>query len=119
MVHAAGMRHVLIALVMAACGGPQPPGVQGSQNDADRDGVRDIDDKCAYEPGPGTPDGCPEKKSEIQVLEGDHAAGSGAPVAPAADVDTDKDGIRDADDLCPKEPEDKDGDKDEDGCPER
>lgn len=90
-------------------------GVQGSQQDTDRDGVRDIDDKCAYDPGPGTPDGCPEKKSEIKVLEGDHAP---VQTAPAPD-DRDQDGIRDADDLCPTEPEDKDGDKDLDGCPER
>lgn len=108
MVHAGGMRHLLIALVVAACGGPQP--VQGSQKDTDRDGIRDIEDKCAYDPGPGTPDGCPVKQSEIKVLEGDHAE------APA---DKDQDGIRDPDDLCPNDPEDKDGDKDEDGCPER
>ncbi len=99
-----GMRHASIALLLVACGGPQPAGVQGSQQDTDRDGVRDIDDKCAYDPGPGTPDGCPEKKSEIKVLGED---------------DRDQDGIRDADDLCPNDPEDKDGDRDEDGCPER
>ncbi len=33
-------------------------------------------------------------------------------------TDTDGDGIPDASDLCPKEPEDKDGFDDEDGCPD-
>ena len=32
--------------------------------------------------------------------------------------DQDGDGITDVDDLCPDEPEDLDGDRDEDGCPE-
>jgi outer membrane protein OmpA-like peptidoglycan-associated protein len=34
------------------------------------------------------------------------------------DPDNDKDGILDADDKCPNEPEDKDGFEDEDGCPD-
>ncbi len=33
-------------------------------------------------------------------------------------IDTDGDGIPDAQDLCPNEPEDKDGFDDEDGCPD-
>jgi OOP family OmpA-OmpF porin len=37
---------------------------------------------------------------------------------PAANVDSDGDGIPDAQDKCPKEPEDKDGFQDEDGCPD-
>ena len=41
------------------------------------------------------------------------------PVAPpAAPLDTDGDGIPDALDKCPNEPEDKDGFEDEDGCPD-
>jgi len=147
MVHAVGMRQVLIAILVAACGGPQP--LQGSQKDTDGDGVRDIDDRCAYDPGPGTPDGCPDKQSEVKLLEGDHAPGNTAPAVAmdrdgdgvadsvdrcpdepedkdgfedadgCPDVDNDKDGIRDVDDLCPNDAEDKDGVKDEDGCPER
>ncbi len=148
MVHADGMRQVLIAILVAACGGPQSQGLQVSPKDTDGDGVRDVDDKCAYDPGPGTPDGCPAKQSEIKVLEG------ASPMAPAPgagpdrdgdgtpdnldrcpdepedkdgfedtdgcpDPDNDKDGIRDVDDLCPNDAEDKDGVKDEDGCPER
>lgn len=33
-------------------------------------------------------------------------------------LDSDNDGIIDEEDLCPEEPEDFDGDKDEDGCPD-
>ena len=40
------------------------------------------------------------------------------PVAKVIDDDTDKDGIRNKDDLCPNDPEDKDGFEDTDGCPE-
>jgi outer membrane protein OmpA-like peptidoglycan-associated protein len=43
-----------------------------------------------------------------------------APPAPApAPVDSDGDGLLDPDDRCPKEPEDKDGFEDEDGCPDK
>jgi outer membrane protein OmpA-like peptidoglycan-associated protein len=38
--------------------------------------------------------------------------------APASPADTDGDGIPDALDQCPNEPEDKDGFQDEDGCPD-
>jgi outer membrane protein OmpA-like peptidoglycan-associated protein len=41
-----------------------------------------------------------------------------APPAPASPVDTDGDGIPDTSDLCPNDPEDKDGFQDEDGCPD-
>ena len=40
------------------------------------------------------------------------------PPAPVVDKDTDGDGILDSVDKCPKEPEDKDGFQDEDGCPD-
>ena len=44
------------------------------------------------------------------------AEGKGA--VSAGGIDTDGDGIPDAQDLCPTEPEDKDGFDDEDGCPD-
>lgn len=140
MVHAIGMRQVLIAILVAACGGPQSQGLQGSQKDTDGDGVRDIDDKCAYDPGPGTPNGCPQRQSEIKVLGGDRGNdrdGDGivnsvdkCPDDPedfdgfqdddgCTDADNDEDGIPDLKDQCPNDPEDKNGVKDEDGCPER
>jgi OOP family OmpA-OmpF porin len=65
--------------------------------DADNDGIRDDDDKCASiaedRDGFADEDGCP-------------------------DFDNDNDGIYDAQDQCPNEPEDKDGFADEDGCPD-
>jgi outer membrane protein OmpA-like peptidoglycan-associated protein len=44
------------------------------------------------------------------------AEGKGA--VASGGIDTDGDGIPDAQDLCPTEPEDKDGFDDEDGCPD-
>ncbi len=47
------------------------------------------------------------------------AAAAVAAVAPAAvATDTDRDGVSDEDDRCPMDPEDLDGFKDSDGCPE-
>ena len=56
----------------------------------------------------------------------DYRAFLGISWAPAADgrgsatggVDSDSDGVPDSQDLCPNEPEDKDGFDDEDGCPD-
>ena len=59
--------------------------------DNDADGVLDADDACPIEAGPQK--GCPVK-------------------------DGDADGIADDTDKCPAEAEDKDGDADDDGCPE-
>lgn len=120
MVHAHGMRQVLIAILVAACGGPQSQGLQGSQKDTDGDGIRDIDDKCAYEPGPGTSNGCPEKQSEIKLQDGDHAPGNSAPAIPVSGRvnDRDADGVPDDIDKCPDDPEDMDGFEDADGCPD-
>jgi outer membrane protein OmpA-like peptidoglycan-associated protein len=42
-----------------------------------------------------------------------------APTTPPPPPDTDGDGLRDPDDRCPTEAEDKDGFEDEDGCPEK
>jgi large repetitive protein len=38
--------------------------------------------------------------------------------APPLSKDTDKDGIKDKNDACPEQPEDKDGFEDKDGCPD-
>ncbi len=98
------MKLVFLALVLAGCGGPQPAIMQGSTKDTDGDGVRDIDDKCAYDPGPNTHDGCPGKESTITVT------GGGG--------DRDEDGVADSVDNCPDAPEDRDGFQDTDGCPD-
>jgi outer membrane protein OmpA-like peptidoglycan-associated protein len=44
--------------------------------------------------------------------------GDPEPPEPEVDTDADDDGIDDAVDQCPNDPEDIDGDRDEDGCPE-
>jgi outer membrane protein OmpA-like peptidoglycan-associated protein len=64
----------------------------------------------------------------LEVILGDPEEPPARPVAPAlppsalpapvAPVDTDGDGIVDAEDKCPTEPEDKDGFEDDDGCPD-
>jgi large repetitive protein len=65
------------------------------EQDADRDGIADRDDRCKNEPEDkdlfDDSDGCP-------------------------DPDNDGDGIVDADDKCPLDREDKDGFQDDDGC---
>jgi outer membrane protein OmpA-like peptidoglycan-associated protein len=61
--------------------------------DNDQDGVFDTEDLCPNTPGPVENQGCPVE-------------------------DRDGDGIPDSADACPDEPEDKDGDRDTDGCPD-
>lgn len=69
----------------------------GFNNDKDKDGILDKDDKCPTNPedkdGFQDEDGCPE-------------------------LDNDNDGIVDVKDKCVNVPEDKDAFEDEDGCPE-
>lgn len=98
------MTKLVAVLLVAACGGPQGPVIQGSAKDTDRDGVRDIDDKCAYDSAPGTHDGCPEKASTITVTGGS--------------ADRDGDGVLDTVDKCVEAVEDYDGFEDTDGCPD-
>lgn len=52
------------------------------------------------------------------VLAGIHGTFDFGSKAPPVEQDRDRDGIIDRDDRCPDDPEDKDGFKDEDGCPE-
>lgn len=61
--------------------------------DNDKDGVMDADDQCPVDAGSPDMAGCPVK-------------------------DTDGDGLTDDLDRCPYDAEDKDGDRDEDGCPD-
>ena len=67
------------------------------ENDRDKDGILDVDDKCPDEP---------EDKDGFQDADG------------CPDPDNDGDGILDAADKCPNEAEDKDGWQDQDGCPD-
>ena len=106
------MRRVLLVLVLAACAAPQQP-VQSSR-DVDKDGVPDVVDKCAYDPGPEANSGCPEARSAIEVQ-----TTTTSPTTPTGvAADREGDGIPDATDKCPDEAEDRDGFEDEDGCPD-
>jgi hypothetical protein len=106
--------------------------------DNDKDGIPDLQDKCPNDPEDGKlpfpKDGCPASKAsapepvrpdarpdaakpeaELQIDEAPHAAS----VATAcAAPDSDRDGIPDADDKCPTEPETINGVDDDDGCPD-
>lgn len=87
--------------------------------DNDKDGVADVVDRCPNVTA-RTPDGCPAPAP---------AAGSNRPPDPVtppatpttpkgAPNDRDGDGVPDAIDRCPDQPEDIDGVDDSDGCPE-
>ncbi len=83
--------------------------------DADADGIVDADDQCPAEPedmdGDRDDDGCPEEDAAPEP------APLPLPPEPVAG-DMDADGIVDGEDACPDVPEDMDGFKDADGCPE-
>lgn len=85
--------------------------------DTDHDGIADDIDLCPRLPedadGVDDRDGCPE---ELPAVSGD--AGDEPIVPGLTTADGDQDGVRDAIDSCPDEPEDKDGFEDTDGCPE-
>ena len=83
--------------------------------DNDQDGILDVDDDCPNEDetlnGFEDTDGCPDESDDEIVEAPDLELLSG-------DEDTDGDGVMDADDDCPSDPEDPDGFEDEDGCPD-
>ncbi len=90
--------------------------------DNDADGLHDIADACpneaetrnGWEDGDGCPDTRPSGLVDLAVLELRAEGGQDA----LAGRDSDGDGVSDAEDLCPTEPEDLDGFADSDGCPE-
>nr|WP_244226908.1 OmpA family protein [Corallococcus aberystwythensis] len=83
--------------------------------DDDTDGIPDVSDTCPTEPetknGSRDEDGCPDTVPETKPA----TEGSPPSLAP---VDTDGDGIPDAEDRCATVAEDPDGFEDEDGCPD-
>jgi outer membrane protein OmpA-like peptidoglycan-associated protein len=98
--------------------------------DADKDGVKDDDDRCPKDPedidGFEDSDGCPDKDNDSDGIpdtedkcpkEAEDTDGfeddDGCP-----ELDNDKDGIADVKDKCPQDPEDFDGFEDKDGCPD-
>ncbi|MBL8921721.1 MAG: OmpA family protein [Myxococcaceae bacterium] len=102
-------------------------------DDADLDGVPDVDDRCPLERetvnGVRDADGCPELDVELAPLI-EPKPTLPTPLAPALDggvapaaagrsvADADRDGVPDDADRCPRSPEDHDAFEDEDGCPE-
>ena len=74
--------------------------------DIDGDTVLNIMDKCPTEPGGHS--GCPSKIALLKQV-GDTTGKAG---------DSDGDGVANAADQCPLGVEDKDGDRDHDGCPD-
>jgi OmpA-OmpF porin, OOP family len=105
--------------------------------DNDKDGIPDLLDKCPNDPEDGKPpfphDGCPVDKPAAAPAAApapiDAIVTPAAPAAPAApsapevvavcpELDSDHDGIPDALDRCPNEPETVNGVDDDDGCPD-
>ncbi|WP_168210496.1 OmpA family protein [Persicimonas caeni] len=92
--------------------------------DNDEDGVADIEDQCPQTPGPADNNGCPVEGEEApkgeEGAEADKAGETSMPTEPpsARGPDADNDGVVDANDLCPEQPEDEDGFEDKDGCPD-
>jgi OOP family OmpA-OmpF porin len=89
--------------------------------DDDGDGILDGPDVCPGEPetrnGFQDEDGCPDDPDAWRLV-----GTNGQPLAPLAlrpgPADSDGDGLLDAEDRCPRAPEDVDGFEDGDGCPD-
>ncbi len=93
--------------------------------DNDLDDISDELDVCPNEPetynGLDDDDGCPDAHPTFATLGGllaDDAARGDALGYERADADADADGVADAVDACPTQPEDLDGFQDSDGCPD-
>ncbi|MFH2010517.1 MAG: OmpA family protein [bacterium] len=96
--------------------------------DNDKDGIPDDKDKCPNEPEDydkfEDEDGCPDRDNDQDGIpdKQDNCPMDKGTLknkgCPANMLDEDGDGIPDDKDKCPKEPEDKDGFQDEDGCPD-
>jgi hypothetical protein len=108
--------------------------------DNDHDGIPDLDDKCPNEAEDGKPpfphDGCPVRPAAAPEAAPatpatPAASGPATPAGPAepAEIDVtadaacpapdrDHDGIPDAQDRCPDQPETVNGVDDDDGCPD-
>jgi hypothetical protein len=93
--------------------------------DNDKDGIPDLQDKCPNVPEDGKPpypkDGCPFEAEPVEPP----AAAAAEPPTPADDgpvcppPDRDHDGVPDAQDQCPDQPETINGIADDDGCPDK
>jgi hypothetical protein len=90
--------------------------------DNDKDGIPDLQDKCPNDAEDGQPpyphDGCPLGKGPDAVTAAPAAPEPEAEDPACAELDSDHDGIPDAQDRCPDQPETINGVDDEDGCPD-
>lgn len=93
--------------------------------DADEDGVDDAVDLCPEHKetinGFADKDGCPDPDRDLDLfVDYEDACPDEKGVAPdgCPAIDSDGDLIADHLDSCPHEPEDMDGDRDDDGCPD-
>lgn len=96
-----------------------------AEADADEDGVDDAVDLCPEHQetinGHADKDGCPDPDRDLDLfVDYEDACPDEKGVAPdgCPGVDSDGDLIADHLDSCPHEPEDMDGDRDSDGCPD-
>lgn len=85
--------------------------------DSDGDGKLDRDDACPNEAGT-MPNGCPDLDPDKDGfnIPADKCPDVAGPVNGCPDQDSD--GLADADDRCPTEPETKNGYQESDGCPD-
>jgi OOP family OmpA-OmpF porin len=91
--------------------------------DNDHDGIPDLEDKCPNEAEDGKPpfphDGCPVRPVAATPLPAAEAEPEPEiDAAACAESDRDHDGIPDARDRCPDQPETINGVEDDDGCPD-
>lgn len=91
--------------------------VDGCPGDSDGDGIRDHLDQCPEQAGVA-PTGCLADEDQDGVPDTEDACPTAAGPAPkGCPEDTDQDGVVEGD-LCPNEPETKNGFEDADGCPD-
>ena len=86
--------------------------------DNDQDQVADLDDDCPDEPGVSTARGCPDADGDTVANAKDACPDTAGPVNAQGCPDSDADNVADNRDACVSEPEDRDGVRDDDGCPE-
>ncbi|MDP2340773.1 MAG: OmpA family protein [Deltaproteobacteria bacterium] len=89
--------------------------------DNDKDGVKDDDDECRDVKGVVERKGCPipDKDNDTFPDDTDFCPDVPGTAQFIGCPDTDGDGIGDAEDRCPTEPETVNGINDEDGCPDK
>lgn len=88
------------------------------EEDNDKDSIADLSDDCPNDPGVASAQGCPDQDGDTVADADDDCVSTPGPVASQGCPDSDGDTIADNRDQCVSEPEDRDGVRDSDGCPE-